>query len=94
MCAELAGIVGSGCSGTVPAISSEFAGVDAGWSGGVAPISWRFAQASHFSQLSCSSALACSKDAAMPATRITPGSAHTPLMAHSHWESDLVGVSR
>jgi hypothetical protein len=79
---EAAG-AGSGWSGTLPTISSEATGVDAGWSGTVPPMSWRLAQASHFSQFSCSSALACSKDGAMPANRIMPGSAHTPLMAQT-----------
>jgi hypothetical protein len=88
---EVAG-VGSGWSGT-PTISSEGTRVDAGWSGTAPPMSWRLAQASHFSQFSCSSAMACSKDGAMPANRIMAGSAHTPLMAQSHCESNLSGVS-
>ena len=88
---EVAG-AGSGWSGT-PTISSEGARADAGCSGTVPPMSWRLAQASHFSQFSCSSAMACSNDGAMPANRIMAGSAHTPLIAQSHWESDSFGVS-
>ena len=71
---------------------------DAGWSRAVPPMSWRLAQASHFSQFSCSSVMACSKDGAIPANRIMAGSEHPvngpkPLGIRFVWSVPLVNAS-